>query len=70
MAAPYQSSYDFVNQIRSFDQVFQTIVQQKTIVKELARLTGITATNIKHEWLNDTSAPLDVNLDAAYTAGD
>ena len=70
MAAPFQASYDFVNQERSFDDVFQTIIQQKTMVRELAGLSGIVATNIKHEWLNDSSAPMDTPLTAAYTIAD
>lgn len=70
MAAPFQVSYDFVNTIRSFDQAFQTVIQQKTIVNSLAKLTGQVATNTKHEWLNDTSAPLDTPLTVAYTAAD
>jgi hypothetical protein len=62
-------SYDFLNKIRDVDEVFRQLVSSAPIFLSLIG-QGPQATNTKHEWMEDSVAPITSAIASFDTDGD
>jgi hypothetical protein len=57
--------------VRDLTTAFEMIQKQRpALIMSALPILGMPATNVKHEWLNDTVAPTEWTLTGAYTAAD
>jgi len=68
MATPFQSSYDYVNQIRDVDPIFQQLIAENPTLFGLIP-TRRAATNNKHEFPNDVLSPQKATITAMAGTG-
>ena len=66
-----QLSYDYQNDIRDLWPAFEAVIQKSPVLSQLIRVEG-SATNTKHEWLEEVVSPVQWTIKAgnAYTAAD
>jgi len=70
MSVNKELSYDYVNVKRDLSDVFETIVKSKPVLTTLIPMDWETATETKHEWLEDIVTPKSWVVTTAYTVAD